>query len=632
MKIMKTVSRLLLVFLTAASLYAGELHTAARHDAIAGTYVVSLAGDPSDPPALARELAAAYGGRLELYARAGSSDFAVRLSESNARALAADPRVTLVVEQERAALATAPRVPAPPVPSYVRLQPRSDSVPFDIGPYSYDAGGNIATVGADRFDYDGVMRVVRGTAGAGHAQSFTYDAAGNITSIVTDGDVAHTSTLAVDHATNRIDKAGNYTISAGYDTAGHQISDNSGNTYSYDGSGLLKESTVFGVHEVYLYGPGGERIAAVTLTSGQTPAAVTAHYTIRDETHAVLRVLDHVIASDSWSWNEDYVYAGSDLLAAETNGGGRTLHFFVDHLGSPRLITGSGGAKVAEHQYYPYGQEATWIQDAEVLKFGGHERDNAYVDYLHQRYANPVFGRFMTPDPVRGIIQLPQTWNRFAFAAGNPVNLVDPFGLSEKPNIATCGDASGGLPCVPVPDIVVTAKDPLKEKAEKEAIERKSALDLLSRQVMRKVMESLLKYGRKPDYINFSLGGDFGLGFAGNITVDRYGQIYFTPQLGAGVSATVVSASATAGWLIQKQKPSAEQLEGFLTGFGTGVIGGNIVGGGLTWGGMGGGDGPSAFGPGAGLAVEAGFTTAGVSVMAGYTFKLPVQLKSGGWD
>lgn len=36
----------------------------------------------------------------------------------------------------------------------------------------------------------------------------------------------------------------------------------------------------------------------------------------------------------------------------------KTFHFFPDHLGSPRLITGNGGTEYVRRTYYRFGREA----------------------------------------------------------------------------------------------------------------------------------------------------------------------------------------------------------------------------------------------------------------------------------
>jgi RHS repeat-associated protein len=53
------------------------------------------------------------------------------------------------------------------------------------------------------------------------------------------------------------------------------------------------------------------------------------------------------------------------------------------------------------------------------------------VDFLFRRYS-PVEGRWISPDPA-GLaavdITNPQTWNRYAYVANNPLSNVDPLGL-----------------------------------------------------------------------------------------------------------------------------------------------------------------------------------------------------------
>jgi RHS repeat-associated protein len=51
------------------------------------------------------------------------------------------------------------------------------------------------------------------------------------------------------------------------------------------------------------------------------------------------------------------------------------------------------------------------------------------LDYMHARHCSPLTGRFLGTDFVQGNSKLPQSWNRYAYALGNPVRLVDPKGL-----------------------------------------------------------------------------------------------------------------------------------------------------------------------------------------------------------
>ena len=55
--------------------------------------------------------------------------------------------------------------------------------------------------------------------------------------------------------------------------------------------------------------------------------------------------------------------------------------------------------------------------------------DNGLI-YMRARYYSPEMKRFINADIVAGEISNAVTLNRFAYANGNPVSFVDPFGLS----------------------------------------------------------------------------------------------------------------------------------------------------------------------------------------------------------
>jgi RHS repeat-associated protein len=119
---------------------------------------------------------------------------------------------------------------------------------------------------------------------------------------------------------------------------------------------------------------------------------------------------------------------------------GFARHYHLDHLLSPRLITSTAASPLGYHLYYPFGEEVTSsLQDAEKLKFTGHERDlNAQsggnpagddLDYMHARYYKPLLGRFLSVDPLMsGVLDEPQSFNLYSYVRGNPLNYVDPDG------------------------------------------------------------------------------------------------------------------------------------------------------------------------------------------------------------
>ena len=64
--------------------------------------------------------------------------------------------------------------------------------------------------------------------------------------------------------------------------------------------------------------------------------------------------------------------------------------------------------------------------------------------YMRVRYYSPDMRRFINADIVAGAISNAVTLNRFAYANGNPVSFVDPFGLSSKYTTQECLSGDNG--------------------------------------------------------------------------------------------------------------------------------------------------------------------------------------------
>jgi len=308
--------------------------------------------------------------------------------------------------------------------------------------YTYDGSGNVISAGADRYAYDRIGRVTYADAGPGKRSEYTYDRYGNLRTITRDGSAATQISISVDAATNRIVAAGG-NVWASYDPAGRMEASLLLGRAEYDALDAAVETRIDGARRIHLYSASDERIATLAVdTQGQEQSS---DWTIRDPSGQVLRKLTRN-ANGSWSWRQDYVYRDGTMLAAEVDGPARTLHYHLDHLGTPRVITGSGGAVVSEHTYHAFGREATDpAQDTEPRKFTGHERDANTLDYMHARYYNPEWGRFLSVDPAQDSDPLdPQSWNLYAYVRNNPVNATDPDGEATVIVGAGIGAAIGG--------------------------------------------------------------------------------------------------------------------------------------------------------------------------------------------
>jgi RHS repeat-associated protein len=132
--------------------------------------------------------------------------------------------------------------------------------------------------------------------------------------------------------------------------------------------------------------------------------------------------------------------------------GAEATYYYWDHLGTVRMTAGGNptAETVERHDYEPYGLEMgpATNTSGNTHQFTGHERDalgggtNAALDYMHFRYYSPTAGRFMKPDNIPGNLANPQSWNKYSYVTGNPVNLNDPTG--HAPSAGWLNDVVGG--------------------------------------------------------------------------------------------------------------------------------------------------------------------------------------------
>jgi RHS repeat-associated protein len=400
------------------------------------TYRVQLVLYPGDDgAAVAKRLAAMYRGTVET-AVDGDGSFTIALSPATADLMGRDPAVQHLELGET--------TPAPMVTTAAALETTAVATPWKLGDYQYDGSGNIRRIGADFYAYDNRNRLVL-SADASQStlvpkQSYTYDNFGNITSIATAG--SGVTTMGVNTSSNRVTSvtAAGASTTTGYDQAGNMTRYGTA-TYAYDALDMLTRSTFDAATCYYVYSASDERIGTIEVSA----AGTRSEWTIRDASGQVLRRFSKE-STGEWKWQEDYIYRGSQMLAAEVSDSTKTRHFHLDHLGTPRLITGNGGVKLSRNTYHPFGMEiaststststSTTATAREKKQFTGHERDAESLDYMHARFYAPYMGRFLSVDPVldaKTALMNPQAWNRYAYVMNNPLNRTDPDGKCSKP-------------------------------------------------------------------------------------------------------------------------------------------------------------------------------------------------------
>lgn len=397
--------------------------------------------------------------------------------------------------EERISLDTSNRMARP---SQIQLFNSSNVSLWNSGVYQYDAAGNIKAIGTDQYRYDRFLRLTEGklnTHSPVKSQLYGFDNVGNLNAITTtvgaQTPIVESFPVQDTNPDPNIYRPTNRLAAGTYDIAGNLTK---WSTYGYTYDVLNAQTsycpnqnaqgTCLGEKWAYAYTADDERILSIRSDSQKTI------WTARDFDGRLLtrdeRVASGVLfappesplsvcpsgtpstrvfcanfeVGNTTEWSDtsqgitrkvtNYVWRGDKLVGSETIGD-INRHFALDHLGTVRRITNDIGEVVSEHDYFPFGREATVpAAGAEPMKFTGHERDalstilnpSDDLDYMHNRYSAPVMARFLTVDSSAksAAASRPQSWNRYAYALGNPVRYLDPDGMAAKPFERTLGN------------------------------------------------------------------------------------------------------------------------------------------------------------------------------------------------
>src|SRR5262249_18500161 len=195
--------------------------------------------------------------------------------------------------------------------------------------------------------------------------------------------------------------------SMGYDANGNLVSDGV-NSYTWNARNQLSSVSGPSTSATFQYDALGRRIV-------KTIGSVTTRF-LYDAQNIVQEQSGGVAISNELTGNLDQIFSRAD-----SNG---VVIPLTDALGSTLALSDSNGLIQTRYTYEPFGKAiATGSTSLNSQKYTNREDDGIGLLQYRNRYYSPTFGRFISEDLIG-------TMNVYSYAANDPINNQDPFGLA----------------------------------------------------------------------------------------------------------------------------------------------------------------------------------------------------------
>lgn len=326
---------------------------------------------------------------------------------------------------------------------------------------SYDLDGRLTqhSVGTDiqTLTYDAAGRII-GTSQTSpiYNRSFEYDVLGRL---IRQADNISTRLWGYDANSNRtheqsgsmifpymLDTGSNHLLQVAgpvariytYDAAGNPLTDGITH-YAWDASGRLSKTMLNNKVSDNLYNGLGERLLKI----GSRSAKGKPYLYFYDSTGQLIGDYEKIKGAKqttNWIPKQETIWLGDIPIAVIRQSVAtepvQVFYIYTDYLNTPRLIVNQSNTPVWRwDNVYAFGSNLPYEdpdgdgQSFEYnLRFPGQYFDKETgLHYNYFRYYEPETGRYLSSDPIGVAGGL----NTYGYANGNPINRLDPFGLSD---------------------------------------------------------------------------------------------------------------------------------------------------------------------------------------------------------
>jgi len=293
-----------------------------------------------------------------------------------------------------------------------------------------------------QLNYDGLDRLISTVGGSKvGSSSLSYDGLGNIRSYSSKGRSLTYTYSNSNQLTSVAGFAGRYG-SISYDGRGNVVN-NGERSFGFNLANQLTTSA----GNSYVYDGYNRRVKEVE-------AKGTSYSLYNQEGTLVYR--------ETAQGGVNYIYLGKKLIAKDG---------FIPETSK-------------QQHYRPFGESLEGAKDD--VGYTGHKYDAELgLNYMQQRYYDPVLGRFYSNDPVGFTADKPMMFNRYAYANNNPYKFSDPDGRVTIliPVVAfiekeVASEAVEQVTCVPMPTVKNLGKAAIKTVGKDTISEtRKQALN-----------------------------------------------------------------------------------------------------------------------------------------------------------